>query len=146
MSLEKLQKIRARRLDKQLSLVQERKSQMLAAEQHLHQARQELEQFHHWRINHQESLFKGLQGQTFGPEAIFEYRNTLESLGQKEEMLHAAIQQSNEQLKRAQEAYANERQVANALAMKNEKTKEIVEIMNKEDAQIALSKENTPEN
>ena len=141
MSLEKLQEIRERRLDKQRKEVQERKAIMDQAELKLEESRQNLTQFHQWRLNHQEDLFKGLQGQACSPQGMFEYRAKLEKLSEEEEALKSAIVQAQEELKETQQHYVQARKVANELSLKNEKTKEIIEIQEKAELAIQRAKE-----
>ena len=131
MSLEQLQQIRGRRLEKQLTEVQQRKSAVRAAEQNLAETHQQLKQFHQWRLNHQEDLFKGLQGQSCTPQMMFEYQAKLASLNQQEEQLRAAIPAAEKLVEQTIAQLAQAKQIANQLALKNEKTKEIIEIQSK---------------
>lgn len=137
MSLDKLQEIRERRLDKQRKVVQDCKDKMVAAEQTLEQCRQNLLNFRQWRLDHQESLFQGLQGQACSPQAMFEYRAKLEKLTEEEQQLQVVITQAEEALKATQEQYAQASKVATELALKNEKTKEIIEIQDKAERDLA---------
>lgn len=141
MSLEKLQEIRERRLDKQRKEVQDCKDRMVAAEQTLEQCRQNLTEFRQWRLNHQEELFQSLQGQSSSPQAMFEYRARLEKLTEEEQQLHNVILQAEEGLKNMQQQYTQAKKVANELAMKNEKTKEIIEIQDKAAQELARAAE-----
>lgn len=141
MSLEQLQKIRARRLEKQQTEVMAHRHTVAAAQTALAQAHQDLEQFRAWRLNHQEELFKGLQGQSCTPQAMQEYRTKLEILAKQEEQLRAAIPVAQQKLEQTMAGLRKAQQEANALAMKNEKTKEIVETQHKAQVQLALYKE-----
>ena len=141
MSLEKLQEIRERRLDKQRKEVKRTKDTMITAEQKLEQCRLDLANYHQWRLNHQEDLFKGLQGQASTPQAMFEYRAKIEKLAQEEEQLKAVITQAQEELKATQESFSQARKIANELALKNEKTKEIIEIQEKAELELMRAKE-----
>lgn len=141
MSLEKLQEIRERRLDKQRKEVQQHKDAMDQAELKLEECRQNLEQFHGWRLNQQEGLFKELQGQAWSPQGMYEYRAKLEKLSEEEQQLKAIIVQAQEALKAAKQHYVQAKKVANELALKNEKTKEIVEIQGKAELALQRAKE-----
>ncbi len=141
MSLERLQEIRERRLDKQRKEVQFYKDRMVAAEQSLEQCRQNLVDFRQWRLNHQEDLFQGLQGQACSPQGMFEYRAKLEKLTEEEQQLQQVILQAEEELKATQEQYAQASRVAIQLALKNEKTKEIIEIQEKAERDLARAKD-----
>ncbi len=141
MSLEKLQKIRERRMEKQFKEVMAHKSAVLAAENQLIQAHQQLTQFRQWRLNHQEELFRELLGQSSSPQAMVEYRTKLEVLVGQEEQLRAAISPAEEQIKQAITLLERAQTEANKLAMKNEKTKEIVKALDKEDRLLSQAKE-----
>ena len=141
MSLEKLQESRERRLDKQRKVVQQHYGIMAGAEQKLEKCRQDLAQFHQWRLNHQEDLFKGLQGQSCTPQGMFEYRARIEKLGQEEEQLKTFITQAQEELKVTQDNYSKASKIARELALKNEKTKEIIEIQEKAELELMRSKD-----
>jgi len=141
MSLEKLQEIRERRLDKQRKEVQHCQEQMFKAEQTLEQCRQNLANFRQWRLNHQEDLFKALQGQNCSPQGMFEYRAKLEKLTEEEQQLHTVIAEAEEALKATQEKYAQASRVATQLALKNEKTKEIIEIQDKAALELLRAKD-----
>ncbi len=131
MSLDQLQRIRARRLEKQLSEVQIQKSALQTAEAQLAQAHQNLEQFHHNRLQMQENMFQHMLGQASNPQALFDYRDKLDRLLIQEEQLKAAIPVAQQQVEAAKQNFLAAKQVANQLAMKNEKTKEIIEIQAK---------------
>lgn len=141
MSLDKLQEIRERRLEKQQIEVRNRKSEMVLAEQQLMQARQNLDDFRQWRLNQQEGLFSNLQGQSCSPQNMLEYRAQIEKLAQEEEPLKELITKANEQLKITQESYAQAKKVVTELDIKNEKTKEIIDIHEK----IAIEAQRTAE-
>lgn len=128
MSLERLQKIRERRLNRQIKVAQELKEIMQIDEQHLTESKEALEQFHHWRLSQQEGMFKGLQGQTFSPQGIHEYQGQIEKLSQEEETLKHKIVEAGQKLEVSQKNYAEAKLLVNQLALKNEKTKEIVDI------------------
>jgi len=118
MSLDKLQEIRERRLDKQRKVVQNTKELMIAAEQKVEQCRQSLLEFHQWRLDHQEGMFKGLQGNSHTPQGMFEYRAQLEKLTQQEEDLKLTIVQAEEELKTTQDQYSQ----ASKIALKQPRT------------------------
>lgn len=141
MSLEQLQEIRERRLDKQRKEVQNCKDRMVAAEQTLEQCRQNLVNFRQWRLDHQEDMFQGLQGQACSPQAMFEYRAKLEKLTEEEQQLHVVIKQAEDDLKATQQQFAQASKIATELALKNEKTKEIIEIQDKAERELAKAKD-----
>lgn len=141
MSLDQLQEIRERRLDKQRKEVRDRKEQMIAAEQMVEQCRQNLVNFRQWRLDHQEDMFQGLQGQACSPQAMFEYRAKLEKLTEEEQQLQVVITQAEEGLKATQEQFAQASRIATELALKNEKTKEIIEIQDKAERDLASAKD-----
>lgn len=138
MSLVELQKIRARRLEKKQTEVMQAKLAVGAAERSLAQTILKVDQFRQWRLSHQEELFKGLQAQACTPPVMQEYQTKLFALSQQEEQLRTAIPTAQKLLEQANQAFAKMRAEMSALAMKNEKTKEIVETQHKAAVQLAL--------
>lgn len=138
MSLAELQKIRERRLEKKQTEVMQAKQAVINAEHNLAQTIVKIEQFHEWRLTHQEELFKGLQTQVCTPHLMQEYQTKLFALSQQEEQLRAAIPNAQKLLEQANQNLSKVRAEMNALAMKNEKTKEIVETQQQADLQLAL--------
>lgn len=138
MSLVELQKIRERRLEKKQTEVMQSKQAVLDAEKNLAHTIIKVDQFRQFRLNHQEELFKSLQSQTCTPHLMQEYQTKLFALAQQEEQLRAAIPNAQKLLEQANQALAKVRAEMNALAMKNEKTKEIVETQHKAEVQLAL--------
>ena len=141
MSLEQLQGIRERRLDKQRKEVRECYGRMAAAEQALEQCRQDLVNFRQWRLNHQEDLFQALQGQACSPQAMFDYRAQLEKLTEEEQQLHTVITEAEGSLKSTQDKYSLAKKLATELALKNEKTKEIIEIQDKAERELTKAED-----
>lgn len=138
MSLVELQKIRERRLEKKQTEVMQLKQAVVAAERNLAHTIVKMEKFREWRLTHQEELFKGLQTQPCTIHVMQEYQTKLFALSQQEEQLRAAIPTAQTLLAQANQNLSKIRAEMNALAMKNEKTKEIVETQQKADLQLAL--------
>ncbi len=138
MSLVELQKIRERRLEKKQTEVMLFKQAVVDAERHLAQTIVKVDQFRQFRLTHQEELFKSLQSQACTSQVMQEYQTKLFALAQQEEQLRAAIPNAQKLLEQANQTLAKVRAEMNALAMKNEKTKEIVETQHKAEVQLAL--------
>lgn len=138
MSLVELQKIRERRLEKKQTEVMQSKQAVVEAERNLAQTIVKMEKFREWRLTHQEELFKGLQSQPCTIHSMQEYQTKLFALSQQEEQLRSAIPTAQTLLEQANQNLTKIRAEMNALAMKNEKTKEIVETQHKADMQLAL--------
>ncbi|MFZ1341835.1 type III secretion system stalk subunit SctO [Thiothrix eikelboomii] len=138
MSLVELQKIRERRLEKKQTEVMQAKQAVTEAERNLAQTIIKMEKFREWRLTHQEELFKGLQNQACTPQVMQEYQTKLVALSQQEEQLRTAIPNAQKLLEQANQNLSKIRSEMNALAMKNEKTKEIVETQQKAELQLAL--------
>jgi hypothetical protein len=138
MSLAELQKIRERRLEKKQTEVLQYKQAVLDAERNLAQAIVKTDQFRQWRLAHQEESFKGLQAQPCTIQVMQEYQTKIFALTQQEEQLRRAIPDAQNFLEQANQNLAKVRAEMNALAMKNEKTKEIVETQQKAETQLAL--------
>ena len=114
------------------------KQAVTEAERNLAQTIIKIEKFREWRLTHQEELFKGLQNQACTPQVMQEYQTKLVVLSQQEEQLRAAIPTAQKLLEQANQNLSKIRSEMNALAMKNEKTKEIVETQQKAELQLAL--------
>lgn len=138
MSLVELQKIRERRLEKKQTEVMQSKQAVVEAERNLAQTIVKMEKFREWRLSHQEELFKGLQSQPCTIHSMQEYQTKLFALSQQEEQLRAAIPTAQTLLEQANQNLTKIRAEMNALAMKNEKTKEIVDTQHKAGVQLAL--------
>lgn len=138
MSLVELQKIRERRLEKKQTEVMLCKQAVVDAERNLAQTIVKADQFRQFRLTHQEELFKSLQSQACTSQVMQEYQTKLFALAQQEEQLRAAIPNAQKLLEQANQTLAKVRAEMNALAMKNEKTKEIVETQHKAEVQLAL--------
>jgi|GEM_PF-1240271 len=138
MSLVELQKIRERRLEKKQTEVMQSRQAVVDAERNLAQTIVKMEKFREWRLSHQEELFKGLQSQPCTIHSMQEYQTKLFALSQQEEQLRSAIPTAQTLLEQANQNLTKIRTEMNALAMKNEKTKEIVETQHKADVQLAL--------
>lgn len=141
MSLDQLQKIRERRLEKQLTEVQIKKEAVEAAEKSLTTARKALEDFHLWRLSQQDSLFQELISQASGLQAMQEYRQKIAHLSVQEEQLQAKVPLAQKMVEQAMQQFVEAKKAANALAMKNEKTKAIVDIQYTSTRKVALNKE-----
>lgn len=139
MSLEKLQEIRERRLEKQQKIVQQSKSLVMTAEQQLQLCKQNLLSFQQWRQAHQDELFRSMQGQSFSPQNMLDYRAKLDNLAQEEEQLKLVIVDAQKKLEVTHQQYLKTQQEANKLALKNEKTKEIVKIQEKAEKELQRS-------
>nr|CAA6822875.1 MAG: Unknown protein [uncultured Thiotrichaceae bacterium] len=126
MSLEQLQEIRERRMEKQQKAVFQSKELVQTAAQQVELCKQNLLNFQQWRLNRQEELFKGLQGQACSPQSMFDYRAQLEKLVQEEEQLKLVITDSQKNFEITKKKHIQVQEVATALVLKNEKTKEIV--------------------
>lgn len=136
MSLDKLQEIRERRAEKQQKAVLDSKALVQTAVQQVELCKQNLLKFQEWRANHQEDLFKGLQGQPFSPQSMLDYRARLEALAQEEEQLKLVIIDSQKNFETMKEKHLQVQKVATELALKNEKTKEIVKIQQEAEKQL----------
>lgn len=136
MSLDKLQEIRERRAEKQQKVVLESRALVQTAVQQVELCKQNLLKFQQWRLSHQEDLFKGLQGQACTPQSMLDYRARLEKLAQEEEQLKLVIIDSQKNFEAVQEKHIQVQKAAIALALKNEKTKEIVKIQQEADKKL----------
>ncbi len=136
MSLKKLQEIRERRTEKQQKVVLESRALVETAAQQVDLCKQNLLKFQQWRLNHQEELFKGLQGQSCSPQSMLDYRASLERLVQEEEQLKLLIIDSQKNFETVKEKHVQVQKVAAELALKNEKTKEIVKIQQEAEKQL----------
>jgi hypothetical protein len=134
MSLEQLKKIRARRMEQRFIELQEQRRIFAEHEQLLREKEQQLRDFGHWRLQHQEALFAKLQNQPFGPQALFDYQKTLEQLREEEERLRAQLAEAGQALQSAESQVQAAQHQSNEANLKLEKLKEIIKM---QDAQTS---------
>lgn len=128
MSLEQLKKIRARRMEQRFVELQEQRRIMAEKELLTRQKEQELADFGHWRLQHQETLFANLKNQPFGPQALFDYQKTLEQLRQQEEHLQAELADNYKGLQTAESQVQAAQKQSSEANLKLEKLKEIIKL------------------
>jgi hypothetical protein len=142
--LKELKKIRNRRMEQQLAEMQEKRRQMDGYAQQLNQARTDLTNYQHWRLEQQEIRFKALQSQPFTPEALQEYQGQLQNMLIQEQFYYQAITSAENQLKASENAFQASKQKSDQMTMQFEKMKEIVDIQAKAHA-LATSEDRAPD-
>lgn len=130
MSLKKLEMLRNRRIEQ--SFVELQANRKIAEDWQNHCTSQEnnLVNFEQWRLNYQEQLFKNLLNQSFNPQALVDYRATLEQMQQQEQLLRTELAQTYQSLQRAQQQVAVAQKKSAEANVKLEKVKEIISIEN----------------
>ncbi|MEZ5452187.1 MAG: YscO family type III secretion system apparatus protein [Thiothrix sp.] len=128
MSLEQLKKIRTRRMEQRFVELQEQRRILAEHELLTRQKQQELTDFAHWRLQHQEALFANLKNQPFAPQALFNYQKTLEDLRQQEERLQAELKEHFKGLETAETQVQLAQQQSSEANLKLEKLKEIIKL------------------
>ncbi|WP_020560414.1 type III secretion system stalk subunit SctO [Thiofilum flexile] len=142
--LKELKKIRNRRMEQQLAEMQEKRRQVDGYTQQLQQAKNDLSDYQHWRLQQQETRFKALQSQPFTPEALREYQGQLENMLMQEQFYYQAISAAENQLKASEAAWQESKQKSDQMTLQYEKMKEIVEIEAKAVA-LAKSEDRAPD-
>lgn len=142
--LKELKKIRNRRMEQQLAEVQEKRRQIDGYAQQLQQARNDLTNYQHWRLEQQEKRFKELQGQPFTPNALQDYQGQLQNMLAQEQFYYQAITAAEKQLKASEEAFQVSKKKSDQMTLQYEKMKEIVEIEAKAIA-LATSEDRAPD-
>lgn len=127
MSLEQLKTLRTRRMEQCYIQLQEQRRIFAAHQQQVEQHQQQLANFHHWRLQHQEDLFHGLQNQTFEPQALLDYQSKLEQFQQQEEYLKHELSNAQEALKQVESQVQTAQQESNEAVLKLEKVKEVIQ-------------------
>lgn len=128
MELEKLKKLRTRRMEQCFIELQTRRQVLSEWEINLQQKEQQLADFQRWRLEHQEALFASLQTQSFNPQGWLDYRTKLEDLRLQEEKFREELSQVQDAMQAASlEVEAARKQSAEA-NIKLEKLKEIIQI------------------
>lgn len=141
MELRKLQKIRQRRMEKQFIEVQAHQNIVVQCEQRVREQQQAIKQFHQWRREQEEGLFQALQSSPFGPQAMLDYRASLEKLRLQNQELQEKLVTIQGQLEGAKRSLQQAQELSRELTLKNEKMTEIVEIGEEEAAAAEGSSE-----
>lgn len=143
MELRKLQKIRQRRMEKQFIEVQAHQNIVNQCEARVQEQRQKITQFGQWRHDQEENLFKELQSSPFGPQAMVDYRASLEKLRLQHQQLQEELVTIQGQLEGARRSLQQAQTLSKQLTLKNEKMSEIVEIGEEEAAAEASGSDDT---
>ena len=91
MSLQQLKMIRKQRMERTYVELQVSKEQPKSCEENISQGKLKLENFHQWRMEHQETLFSDLQTDYFSPNDLQNYMAKLVQFKTEEEALEAEI-------------------------------------------------------
>lgn len=139
MSLQKLEMLRKRRMEQ--SFIELQASRKVAEDWQNHFAAQEsnLANFEHWRLNYQEQLFKGLLHQSFNPQALMDYRTTLEQMQTQEDQLRTELSRTHQSLQQAQQQVVAAQKKSAEANVKLEKLKEIISVENAKKRRVELA-------
>lgn len=91
MSLEQLKRIRIQRVRRVYTELQRAKTVYAQTELELQNAHDELNNYHHWRLQHEQELFDQLQSDFFSPSELGDYNIRLDRLKQREDELRNMI-------------------------------------------------------
>lgn len=134
MELRKLQKIRQRRMEKQFIEVQAHQNIVAQCETRIREQQQKINAYRQWRSEQEEGLFQALQSSPFGPQAMVDYRASLEKLRLQHQQLQEELVTIQGQLENAKRSLQQAQTLSRELTLKNEKMSEIVEIGEEEAA------------
>lgn len=128
MELEKLKKLRVRRMEQCFIELQTRRQILSEWEINLQKKEQQLGAFQRWRLEHQEALFASLQNQPFNPQAWLDYRAKLEDLRLQEESFREEWLQTRNAMQAASSDVDEARKQSAEANIKLEKLKEIIQL------------------
>jgi len=112
-------------------------------EARVQEQQQKITQFGQWRHDQEEDLFKELQSSPFGPQAMVDYRASLEKLRLQHLQLQEELVTIQGQLEGARRSLQQAQALSKELTLKNEKMSEIVEIGEEEAAAEASGSDDT---
>jgi tRNA nucleotidyltransferase/poly(A) polymerase len=128
MDLEKLKKLRTRRMEQCFIALQTQRQTVLGWQNHVQQKEQQLAEFQQWRLAHQEALFADLKHQPFNPQALLNYQAKLEEFRQQEDSIRAELANTYQALHTANTHVETARQESVEANIKLEKLKEIIQL------------------
>jgi len=128
MSLEQLKTIRKQRMERTYIELQVSKDKLNVCENDVHQAKLKFDEFHHWRLEHQETLFSRLQSASFSSDDLQRYMTKLEGLKEEEEALKAEVPRLEKKAEVARAALSQLRVKLVNISRDLEKAKEFIEM------------------
>jgi len=143
MSLQQLKTIRKQRMERTYVELQASKEQLKSCEKNVHQGKLKLEDFHQWRMEHQEMLFTDLQTACFSPNDLQNYMAKLVQFKTEEETLVAEIPRLESALEAAKNKLS---QVRRQLADINRDLEKVNIFIEMEQEELALAENKKEEN
>ena len=135
MSLQQLKTIRKQRMERIYVELQASKEQLKLCEENVQKGKHRLEDFHQWRIKHQEVLFSDLQTACFSPHDLQSYMGKLVHFKEEEEALRMEIPR----LENALEVATNRlSEVRKTLADSNRDLEKVNEFLEMEKEELAI--------
>ena len=141
MSLKELKKIRKQRMERTYIELQVSKQKLKDSENKLAQAKSQRDEFHRWRLEHQETLFNGLQDDYFSPEDLKNYLMKLDNMKLEEQLLVEKIPILEKEVEEVKVELFNARQRLENVNRELEKVNEFLDIEAKEGLKIEELKE-----
>lgn len=128
MDLEKLKKLRKRRMEQCFIELQTQRQILADWQINVQQKEQQLADFQLWRLTHQDALFASLQNQPFNPAMLMHYHAELEEFRKQEEALRGELNAIYQSLQAANAQVEVARQHSSQANIKLEKLKEIIQL------------------
>ncbi len=141
MSLKELKKIRKQRMERTYIELQLCKQKFKDSEIELLQGKSRLDEFHLWRLEHQESLFNGLQDDYFSPDDLKNYLMKLDKMKLEESFLEEKIPMLQKAIEDAKEELFNARKRLENVNRELEKVNEFLDIEVQEGLKVEEQKE-----
>ena len=132
MSLEKLKELRKRRMEAASIALRRSKTYLFACEQELNAKHQELQQYAHWRLQHQDVLFTQLEANSFSPNDLNQYLANIEELKVKKQQLEVSLEALRQKYQQAENNINDRKMALSLITKKLEKLSEIIDIKKKE--------------
>ncbi len=128
MSLQQLKTIRKQRMERIYVELQASKEQLKHCEENVYQGKLKLDDFHQWRMEHQETLFTDLQTDCFSPNDLQSYMAKLVQFKEEEEVLAEEIPRLENVLETAKNRLSEVRRQLVDINRDLEKVNEFIEM------------------
>jgi flagellar biosynthesis chaperone FliJ len=143
MSLQQLKTIRKQRMERIYVELQASKEQLKYCEENVAQGKLKLEDFHQWRMEHQETLFTDLQTDCFSPNDLQNYMVKLVKFKEEEQALVEEIPRLENVLEAAKNRLS---QVRRQLVDINRDLEKVNEFIEMEQEELVLAENKREEN
>ncbi len=128
MSLEKLQELRKRRMERATVELQNSKDYLRFCEKDLEKKFNKQNEYNQWHLRHRDELFGDLQSGIFAPEDLGNYLADLERMKFRKKQLEDDLETAKKTYQQARQRVREKQQALSLIVKKLEKLSEIIEM------------------